>query len=382
LRGSSADPAHDRTQRLRGSLAAEEPGARGLERVARNPGCERLRSLTIANIKPATAVEKVYGEVPEEGQSPFALSAGNLFEELLYENGAQRLLELYRRQGRLGPSDTKVVIVPDHAPGTRAEDMARREALTRRILRMKLGGDRRAPNVVVKPRLAVRLVGEDHFIEPDAIVAADDDPFYRPVEIKSYADRRGKTEQSDLRSGLRQAAVAAVALRQFRERLGAGHLDGRVERFVPAICDLVLKRPGSFGATLNANTIEGEVASIERAIDESPRNLAELEALLEAIGPGASLDDPEVLNAVPHRYEPGCKEHCAMHRICKAQAMREGDPVVLGERAQEELAPAGSLGRVYELLGGAEPRTPEEAELQRRLIEADEVLEGEVGYGG
>jgi hypothetical protein len=150
---------------------------------------------------------------------------------------------------------------------------------------------------------------------------------------------------------------------------------------VPAVCDLVLKRPGSFGATLNANTIEGEVASIERAIDESPRNLAELETLLEAIGPGASLDDPEVLNAVPHRYEPGCKEHCAMHRICKAQAMEEGDPVVLGKRAREALAPAGSLGRVYAVLGGAKPRTPEEAELQSRLMEADDVLEGEVGYG-
>ena len=381
MNGPPEGSARDRTQRLRGSLQGEEPGARGLERVARNPGCERLRSLTIVGIMPATAVEEVYGEVPEEGQSPFALAAGNLFEELLYENGAQKLLELYRRQGRLDPSEAKVVIVPDHAPGTRAEDMARREALTRRILRMKLAGDRRAPNVVVKPRLAVRLVGADHFIEPDALVAADGDPFFRPVEIKSYADRGGKTDASDVRGGLRQAAVGVVALRQFLGRSGAGILGGP-ERLVPAVCDLVLKRPGSFGATLNTNTIDGEVASIERAIDESPRNLEELEALLEAVDPGAALDDPEVLSAVPYRYEPGCKEHCAMHRICKGQAAAEGDVVVLGKRAREELAPAGSLGRVYELLGGAEPRTPEEAELQRQLTEADEILEEEVGYGG
>lgn len=382
MSGPPEGSARDRTQRLRGSLQGEEPGARGLERVARNPGCERLRSLTIAGIMPATAVEEVYGEVPEEGQSPFALAAGNLFEELLYENGAQRLLELYRQQGRLGPSEAKVVIVPDHAPGTRAEDMARREALTRRILRMKLAGDRRAPNVVVKPRLAVRLVGAEHFIEPDVLVAADGDTFFRPVEIKSYADRGGKMDASDVRGGLRQAAVGVVALRQFLGRSGAGRPGGVTERLVPAVCDLVLKRPGSFNATLNTNTIDGEVASIERAIDESPRDLEELEALLEAVGPGAALDDPEVLSAVPYRYESGCKEHCAMHRICKSQAAGEGDVVVLGKRAREELAPAGSLGRVYELLDGAEPRTPEEAELQRQLTEADEILEREVGYGG
>ncbi len=62
-----------RLEHLRGYLKAEEPGSRGLERVARNPGCSLLRALTIAGITPATAVEKVFGEIPEEGQSPIAL---------------------------------------------------------------------------------------------------------------------------------------------------------------------------------------------------------------------------------------------------------------------------------------------------------------------
>ena len=44
-------PLEERLKRLRGSLPASEPGARGLERVARNPGCARLRTLTMEEIK-------------------------------------------------------------------------------------------------------------------------------------------------------------------------------------------------------------------------------------------------------------------------------------------------------------------------------------------
>jgi hypothetical protein len=75
-----ADNVTERIARLRGRLNAEEPGARGLERVARNPGCQRLRALTIAGVSPATAVGEVTVDLAREGQSPFALNFGSLGE--------------------------------------------------------------------------------------------------------------------------------------------------------------------------------------------------------------------------------------------------------------------------------------------------------------
>lgn len=90
-----------RLARLRGSLLPEEPGARGLERVALNAGCQRLRALTMIGVTPATAMKTVYKEPHREGQSPFALAAGNRFERALFENGAAGLLDLYRTAGRL-----------------------------------------------------------------------------------------------------------------------------------------------------------------------------------------------------------------------------------------------------------------------------------------
>jgi hypothetical protein len=77
-----------RLARLRGRLPAEALGARGLERVARNPACRRLRALTLASVTPATAAAAVYGEPAPEGQSPFALGAGTRFERALFEDGA------------------------------------------------------------------------------------------------------------------------------------------------------------------------------------------------------------------------------------------------------------------------------------------------------
>src|SRR5436190_816357 len=115
------------------------PGARprdprGIERAARNPACQVLRALLMAGISPATASAKVYGEVPREGQSPFALAAGNRFEALLTANGAARLLALYRDAGRLEQAECTVVAIPDLAPGGGAAVMTRRLRLTARYL--------------------------------------------------------------------------------------------------------------------------------------------------------------------------------------------------------------------------------------------------------
>ena len=101
-----------RQARLRGALTAEQLGSRGLEHMARNPSCGLLKGLTIAGVSPATVVEAIYGDPPREGQSPFALTAGNRFETQLFDSGAARLLELYRTRGRLGVTETSPVWTP------------------------------------------------------------------------------------------------------------------------------------------------------------------------------------------------------------------------------------------------------------------------------
>jgi hypothetical protein len=359
-----------RAARLRGSLPAESLGARGLERVARNPDCTRLRALTLASVTPATAARDVYGEAQPEGQSPFALSAGNRFERALLQDGFERLLRLYQDKGRLGPTEGNVVDLSALVPGTTRTVMARRREVTQEFLARKLAAHPKAPNILIKARLPVVLLGTEHDTEPDALVAAGSDPFYRPVEIKSYPDREGKTDPADVRGACRQAAVAVIGLRQALAKLGVTDHEDQ-ERLVPPLGDLVLRQPGNFYPTLRPMTLRGEVFSLERILARTGRDLDEVEALLASIGPEAALNDPGVLDAIPCNYLESCREHCGLARHCKEQALAAGDPVLLGGRAREELAAAGTLERTLALMhGGATPGTPEEAALATGLREA------------
>ncbi len=354
---SSADA---RVERLRGSCKNEEPGARGIERVARNPGCLRLWALTMAGVKPATAA-KILGGEDNEGQSPFALALGQRFDKHLLDHSAANLFALYREKGILNDTEAKIVDINNFAPGTTAADLAKRQAETRRALLSKLRGEATAPNLIIKPRLVVNLVGIPHPIEPDYLVAGDADPFYEVGELKSYPDRGGKTDEADIRGACRQAAVGVVALRQFL----ALHTH-YPENLASARAHIILKVTGLFLASLNRMDIVGEVDSVLRALADAPANLDELEAMLPAAG---TLDNPHVLSAIPHHYRSSCKEHCALFERCRAQARAESQPAVLGDFAKEKLLAAGSVNRAIELMTGtgAPPRTPAETALANEL---------------
>ena len=95
------DQMQKRLEQLRGSLPIEGPGARGIERMARNHRCDRLRALTYAGVSPTTAARRIYSEPRRDGSSPFAIKQGNRFEADLFCDGAQKLVELYLKHGRL-----------------------------------------------------------------------------------------------------------------------------------------------------------------------------------------------------------------------------------------------------------------------------------------
>ena len=362
-----------RVARLRGGRPPEEPGARGIERVARNPDCLRLRAVTIAGLSPASAAE-ILGWPNREGQSPFALALGQRFERQLLQNGAANLFTLYRDQGLLEVTEAKIINVESLAPGNGLRARRRRETESRRLLEAKFQGDPLAPNLIIKPRLLVSLVGVPHPIEPDFLISSDSAQFYRVGELKSYPDRGGKTDPADIRSACRQAAVGVVALRETLQMLGAR----TPQQLALAEAHLVLRVTGLMVPTLSRMGIASEVDSVERAIADAPTNLDELENMLPA---GATLDDPSVLASVPNNYRPACKEHCSLWEHCRSQCIATRHPVVLGDLAAEQLATVGSIDRALDLMmgTGAPPRNATEAALAAALQAADQARERAVG---
>lgn len=361
-------PANARLARLRGGIAAVEVGARGIESVARNIGCVRLRAIVIAGLTPAEIIKHVFGMQPDI-MSPFAMTLSQAYERRLLDNGGSSLLTAYREKGLLTQLEVKVSSVANHAPGDSSFARHQRVLETQRVVDMKLRNDPLAPNLILNPRLPLMLVGVTHPIELDYLVASDADPFYRVGVIKSYADRGGKTDHSDIRAALREASVGTLALGQHIASRGGD----------PAVAgdrvDMVLRAPGSFIPRLfPANRAESEMASLTRALSAAPADLDDVERLVPA---NATFADRTVIDQLPNNYRSNCKEHCALWEHCRAQALSAGLPIILGDQAAEQLAAAGSIARVIDLLDGKgrPPDNRAEASLANDLRAASVLLD-------
>lgn len=362
----------------RGNLPEEALGARDLAHLGRND-CERLRTLTALKVSTATAATEVYGSTVREGMSPFALLAGNTFDRLLYENGGARLLQTYRGAGRLTIAECRVVNVAEMIPtASDGSHIAARETLTRRLLLAKLRGDVDAPNLIIKGRLSLQLGTQSYGLEPDHLVAADADLFYRVGEAKSYSDRDGKTDDSKISSALSQAAISTLALRGFVgiARAGAA-LRYRLEELVPSRADLILHRPGSFSKiTLRDQDIRRELFVAAEAL----RRLTETVDAINRGALAAPLDTAAELNAIPASYCEKCLEFCSMAQECRRQAHAAGDLALLGRRVRETLHAAGSIPRALDLMTGRgrPPATTEESslldDLQRVVLEVRRAI--------
>lgn len=362
----------DIATRLRGSLHPEGLKARGIERVARNPDCDRLAALTLASVSPATYVKAVLGDEVSDARSPLALAAGHRFEARLFADDAAALVALYVTAGRL-PAEGVTVRDLSRGANTRSESgRATVRAATRALMARALAGEA-VPAVVLKPRMSVTVAGSEHEVEPDALVWTDG--FYRVVEVKAYPDRGGRTAPEDLRGACRQAAVGVVALRELLTSLGEKNACARVS----AMGDLVFQRPGSSEGRLHPMTLAGEVDSLRRLVAALPARLA---ALAAEIG-GAAIDDPAVLFALSKRWQGGCATMCALAARCKAEMTACGDPALLGESAREHLGAAGSLVTALDLVrGNRSPANDDERALVERLQPALAQLRKAVGHVG
>lgn len=361
-------PENLRLANLRGSLDPVEVGARGLESVARNTDCMRLRMITVVGLTANEVIKSVYGLVPD-AMSPFAMSLTQNFQRRLLDNAGASLLTAYREKHLLEPHEAKIGAVATVAIGNSAMASQRRAMETHRLIGLKSTGDANAPNLILNPRLELSLAGVTHAVELDYLVAGDRDAFYRVGTVKSYADRGGKTDQADIRAAIREATVGTLALQQWLSARGFDPASA-VDRV-----DLILRAPGSFSPRLYASMrAEAELASLERTLSAAQSDLDEIERNL---APGATFAQPGVIDQIPNNYRSNCKEHCALWQRCRAQALANGLPVILGDQAAEQLAAAGTVVRAVDLMNGRgrAPDNSAEASLAAGLREAAVLLD-------
>lgn len=278
--------------------------ARRLLQLSRS-SCRRRQVILRSGIDPSVVARSVYRVEPADEQSPTALALGVQFEHRLYQDSASLLRTELVRSASLTASDTSVVDLQK----LRAED-AQRE--TRRHVEDRLAG-RPSPNLILQGVLPTDTFGFGSWVKPDLLIASGDARCYRPGEVKSFEDRAGYTDASDIDSAAAQAAVALVIL----QRLYPEYL--QVE-----VVDIVLRAPSSLYPRISHVAAMRDIELITRAAQRWAEDPVKERIDVNSVTRAA-------IEALDNDYRPQCLQQCGLSLVCRAKARAERVPSVLGD---------------------------------------------------
>lgn len=216
------------------------------EQWAHNPRCEANAFSAVYGIA-MSDVAKAEGLTPTMGQSPFALARGLNFERVLFRNGAQRLRDALSRAGIVREQGQAFADLRLRINGgliANLDDALSETAALLMDIADDRGGERQKPAII--GGATVRLPGQ--VMIPEAILIVDivavryqTQPVTLTVgEIKTYPDRGGYTDSSDLAAARAQAGVYVHGLRTVIAELAISD-----KLVVSDTGFLVLSRPGS-----------------------------------------------------------------------------------------------------------------------------------------
>jgi hypothetical protein len=358
----SKSPGERRNSRLR------------FEQWAQNPLCEANTISAVLGISMAD-VARAEGVPPTMGQSPFALARGNRFERGLFREDAARIRRAMVEAGVLQKGAHPFLDLRTRRNGGRVPNLQRALVETQDLFRKVAScpiGDRDAlPGIVAGA--AVSLPGG--VMLPEAVLVLDvlvirydqNRPTLVVGEIKTYPDRGGHTDGSQLATARAQAGVYVHGLHLVVSELGLRErLDVSTTGF------LVLSRPGYNLPSIRAGE---DLRYQARRAERGFVRLRAAAAALAQSGSGAvtpgntpSANVDAVLNA-KCEYDESCVSFCDRAAACQSRAVEQGNPSALGADVARFLNGI-DLHRAIALLGGAQPLSAAEADLVRRVVEA------------
>lgn len=343
---------------IRGTLDVGRANARSVAALTENPGCTRRRVIDAAGVKAYELAERL-GHPVTRGQSPFAITNGNMFEYRLKQGSDYRLLvEALKRCSVDLPDEGLVVEDLGHVSGTKISQswLRARVSKTDAVLAKIARGDSDAPHLVDHPVLRFDLAGSSVFLEPDALAFRVGGEL-EIVEIKSYPIIDGQADPAKVSSTAGQSAVYLLALRATLERLG----------FDPGLLrwSVILVAPRNFGRTATAYRIplRKKASALQRVLGAVPRT----GSVLADLPTGFTLDvDPQgklkdlqrekkldaAVRKLPMLFVPDCLSSCDMARFCRSQAILDDEPSRLGRSIRDDLAGVPRLADALRLARG------------------------------
>jgi len=335
---------------------------RRFEQWARNPRCHANAVSAIVNF-PMRMVAEAEGVKAQFGQSPFALIRGRQFEEGVFLDDASRLRDQLEASGVIACGTTGFVDfrlqnnggpMPSLDAAIEASlDWLRDLAAGRAQQTIASGLSLRIPGGVMLPEATLCI---------DALAVRPTQSGSELVvgEIKVYPDRGGYTDTTQLATSRAQAGMYGHAL---QITLKAANLEGSLS--VSERGFLVLSHAGSNRIRLRHD--EDLRAQIQRARD-GLRQLSEVAQQLRP-NPDSAL---AVIQSAPTSYCESCVSFCERASICRAHAVAEERPEILGD-AVKQLMGDMSLARLRQLMSNnTEPSNAHEQEVLEMIREIAE----------
>ena len=379
-RGKAANSTPPTLDSIRGTLPRGRANARSVAAVTENPGCTRRRVIEAASI-PAYELAERAGFPAMRGQSPFAITSGNRFEERLKEgSGYAALVEALAAFVTLPASDP-VVADLNRVPGRKGSQawLDARVASTKEVLAQLASRDPSAPHIVDHPMLTFELAGSTVYLEPDAL-AFQVESGLQLVEIKSYAIIDGQADPSKVSATAGQSAVYLLAMRATLAELG----------FDPDLLDwsVILVAPKNFGRYPTAHRVplRKKAMSIQRVLARVTSAAATAVVLPDGftldVDPGAALPPHKreqrlraALGRLDPLYVPECLSACDLAGFCRDEAISTDNPSRLGRQARDVLGDVGTLAEARRLSTLPEKKVPPElSDVAAQLREAARAL--------
>ncbi|HYN97093.1 MAG TPA: hypothetical protein VES42_24910 [Pilimelia sp.] len=325
-----------------GGTPPQRHNARTIAALTGNPGCARRAVVDSAGVDKELLARHA-GFATPFGQSPFAITRGNVFEAQVKADGCAELLRLLG--DLLGP-DLGAVGYTDLNSVDGREDAALRHAHSRTALADAAAEHDGGGTLLDHPLLRLDVAGQEVYLEPD-LVAFRHAGVFHIIEIKSFPVIDGVADGAKVGAAAIQAAVYVLALRRTLDRPSA------VSHNVVLVCP----RDFSNAPVAALVDVRRQLAVLEHQL----ARLARVDALLDALPPDLTLDLAvdatgaptrpaaelvAALRQVPARYAPDCLAACDLSYLCRDEA--RGTTAALGASVREEL---GGVATVAEALG-------------------------------
>lgn len=340
---------------------------RRFEQWVKNPTCQANTISAVHGIPMADVATRESGR-SSMGQSPFAIARGQAFERGLFRQGADKLIQALIKTKVLPSGSTGLADFRLRMNGGRCRtlDDARNE--TSDLLRHAAVRPKSAPAVVAGATVTIPggVMLPEALLVLDVLVirSGEERPELVVGEIKTYPDRAGYTDKSELATARAQAGIYVHGLTLVLAELGLA------DAFhISKTGFLVLSRPGFNDLSIRA----GE--DLQYQAERARRGFELLRDAAKAVEPLPKPGDDAALDAVlgaPVDFSENCLTFCDRVASCRAKAFAAGDPAVLGRDVARFLGEI-SLTRSTELITGAKPNGSAEEDLVRRVRDGDET---------